>query len=120
MSQRTGIVRIKVNGKILEAKIGTRVKPGGNNRESVVANDDDVGYFETPMGSEVTVLIPVDDETDFDEIRGWKNVTLVIIPDAGPQLEIKRAYVSNAGEMEWADQGGELTIIFKGPKAKTL
>ena len=118
MAQKTGIVLIKVSGKTLEAMLGVKVNMGGMERTPVIANGDVVGFFETPKESMVQCTLPHDANTDMEEIRGWKNVTIVVNPDAGDSYQINNAFQSNV--IELSDQGGGFAVEFKGPRAKKL
>lgn len=121
MSQGIGTVIVKVNGKALDAKLGTKYKLGGMSREPLVSNGvAGKHFFEKPMPSEVSVTITVTDSTDLDEIRDWKNVVLVIKPDAGSPYQVTGAFCSNGGELEVSDQGGDVQVMFQGPPATAL
>lgn len=118
MSQHTGIILIKVNGKVLQGLPGVKSNLGGMTRTSVIANNGVAGFYETPVESMVQVTLPHDANTNMEEIQGWKNVTIVINPDAGNSYQINNAFQSNA--IELSDQGGGFAVEFKGPKAKKL
>lgn len=116
MSQKTGIILIKVGGKTLQAQLGVKVNMGGMERTPVVANGGIVGFYETPKESMVQATLPHDADTDIEEIQGWKDVTLIVEPDAGPGYQINHAFQSNV--IELSDQGGGFAVEFKGPSAK--
>lgn len=116
MSQKTGVILIKVGGKTLQAQPGVKVNMGGMERTEVISNGGVAGFFETPKSSMVQATLPHDADTDMEEIQGWKDVTLIIEPDAGASYQIDHAWQSNV--IELSDQGGGFAVEFKGPKAK--
>lgn len=118
MSQKTGVILLKVDGFVLEAMPGVKANMGNPERSSVIANNGVVGFFETPKESMVSCTIPHDAKTDFDKITNWTNVTIVINPDAGPSYQIDGAFLSNS--LELTDAGGGVALEFKGPRAKKL
>lgn len=118
MSQKTGVILIKVNGKVLQAQAGVKVNMGGVERTPVIANNEVAGFYETPKESMVQATLPHDADTNLEEIQGWKDVTIVINPDAGASYQINKAFQSNV--IELSDQGGGFAVEFKGPRAKKL
>lgn len=118
MAKKTGVILIKVSGKVLEAQAGVKVNFGGMERTVVKANNKVVGFFEQPIESSVQCTIPHDANTDIDEVRGWDDVTVVVNPDAGPSYQIDHAFVTKA--LELSDAGGGIAVEFMGPAAEKL
>lgn len=118
MAQQTGVILIKVAGKTLQALPGVKVNMGGVERTPVISNNGVSGFYETPKESMVQCTLPHDANTNMEEIRGWKDVTIVIKPDAGSDYQINGAFQSNV--IELSDQGGGFAVEFKGPAAKKL
>lgn len=118
MSQKTGVILIKVGGKTLQAVPGVKVNMGGVERTPVIANGDVTGFFETPKESMVQCTLPHDANANLADIQAMKDVTIVVNPDAGPSYQISHAFQSNV--IELSDQGGGFAVEFKGPKAKKL
>jgi hypothetical protein len=118
MAKKAGIILIKVGGKTLQAMAGVKAGLGGMTRTEVLANGAVIGFFETPVGSNIQCTLPYDANTNIEEIQGWTDVTIVIDPDSGGSLQVNHAFTKNA--LEIADGGGGFAVEFGGPAAKPV
>lgn len=118
MSQKAGTVLVKVDGFVLEMMPGVKFNLGNPERTEVLANGTMSGFFEVPKFSMVSGTVPYDAKTDLEKITNWKNVTIVINPDAGGSWQIDGAFLANS--LEISDGGGGVPLEFKGPAAKKL
>lgn len=120
MSQVTYTIIVKVNGKTLPTT-NASVMFGGVEREAkTIAGRAGAGFTEKPVpgGAKCTVLNTTDQELKLDEIRGWRDITLVLEGDDGSTWQIDHAFLTNAPEL--GDEGKGFELEFAGPPAKQL
>lgn len=120
MSQVTYTIIVKVNGKTLPTT-NASVMTGGVERESkTIAGRAGAGFTEKPVpgGAKCTVLNTSDQELKLDEIRGWRDITLVLEGDDGSTWQIDHAFLLKPPEI--GDEGKGFECEFEGPPAKQL
>lgn len=119
MAQKTYTIIIKINGKTVESMSGATLRLGGFERESVMVNGRAGQHFiEKPVPGGVTFKIAHDADTDIDEVRGWKNVTLQAVTDSGAVYQMAGAFTKN--NVELADGDGGLSVEMEGPPWETI
>lgn len=113
MAQVTGIVKIYVNGKLLQSKTGAKLKTGGKKREAVVGHKV-YGYSESVEAAELDCTLAHTAATDVPEINGLTGATLRFSTDTGATYLIKNAFTTEPCELA---SGGDLTLKMQGDPA---
>jgi hypothetical protein len=114
MAQKTYTIVIKVNGKTVESMPGATIKFGGFTREPVVVNGRAGQHFiEKPEPGGCSFKIAHGADTDIDEVRNWKDVTLQGYCDSGGVYQCAGAFTMNS--IELADGDGGLSVEMGGP-----
>lgn len=119
MSQSTGTVVVRVNGKSVLSKPGAKLKPGGPKRTAQVADGQAGLHFtEEPMPAVITFDTLHTEDFSIDEIRAWKGVTATFECDNGITYQVAPAYQS--GEPEISGPDGVTGIELTGPPATKI
>lgn len=110
MAQVTGLVYIRVNGKLLRSKEGAKLENfGGKEREEVVGHSV-YGYTEKVVAPAVECTLADTADTSLKEIHDITDATLTFETDTGKQYVLSHAWCENALSLS---QGGDIEVKFK-------
>lgn len=114
MALKTFVIVIKVNGKTVESLPGAKLMFGGYDRKPLTVNGRAGEHFtEEPQPGGCSFKIAHSADTDVDEVRNWKGVTLQAYCDSGPVYQMAGAYTSKPVEL--SDGDGGMTVEMAGP-----
>lgn len=116
MAQVTGIVKVKVNGKLVRSKQGAKLMTGGIERTPVVASGALVGYAEKFVPATIECTLAHTADTKVDELNKLVEATVIFETDTGKRFTIGAAFTTNPGEL--SDGEGDLTLKMAGNPAK--
>lgn len=117
MAQVTGIVYVKLNGKMLRSKEGAKLELGGFERESVVAGGSHLGYTEKPVPAKVSCTLAHTADTDLIELRDFTNGTVTFETDTGASFLVANAYSTKPPDIAG---GGDVAMEFAGDPAEKI
>lgn len=114
MSQATYTIIVKVNGQTLQGT-STDVTFGGVSREfKTAAGRAGVHYTEKPEMALLTVnVLHIPDGPTIEDMRNWRNVTLVAECDNDITYQSDGAAVTNV--IKLGDEGKGIDLEFGGP-----
>lgn len=116
MPKSIGVVKIKIDGELLNSKPGAKLDPGGPVRTAVEANEP--GYFSTAkQGSRIEADIIVNKDFSVDKLRNAEDITATFEADTGQAWVINHAYVANPPEITG---GSGSAIVIEGPAAQEM
>lgn len=115
MSQVTGRIFVKINGKMQRSKSGAKFNPGGVERTPVVGDDSVHGYAEKIVPAEVECTISHLAGTNLIELRNLVNATIEVETDTGDRYIIRKAFVAEMPALTGGE--GEVALKFNGPPA---
>jgi hypothetical protein len=117
MAQITGIVRIKLNGKLIRSKQGASLQVGGRNRTAVVGHSL-YGYSEEVAPSVCSFTIAHTVDVDIGELQDLVDAVLLFETDTGSTLQCNGMFVSTPPELTGGE--GDLTVEMQGQPAIPL
>lgn len=115
MSQVTGIVTIKLDGREVQSKEGAKLNTGGFQRTSVVVGKK-VHYSEKVMPASIECTLAHMATTSVTWLNGITNATAIFETDTGKKYTINGAFVSEPCSLTGGE--GDLTLKLEGPPAK--
>ncbi|MBM6483450.1 phage tail tube protein [Klebsiella pneumoniae] len=116
MAQYQGTDVITVNGQEYPSLEGATFKASGANRETVKGARV-YGFSETPQEATLECKMPYSATLSLDEIRGWKDVTVVFKPDVGRSHMMANAWVSDTPD---DSDKGEVNVKFAAVESKEI
>lgn len=118
MPKAIGIVKIKIDGKLINSKPGASINVGGPSRAAVEA--DQPGFFsESTKPSKIECDLIVDKDFSADELRRLEDFTATFEADTGQIYVINHAYVVDPPDVAGGTNGGS-KIIIEGPPAQEM
>lgn len=118
MPQYTGIVRIKLNGDLLETLPGKSLNLGGKTRTDVRPDTGIGGFHETTAPAEIECKVAHRSGTPTEALNALVGATLEFETDTGITFLVPNAYCSEPVQL--SDQGEGLTVKFMGDPAKEV
>lgn len=119
MTQYLGRADIAYDGKKVGSMPGATLEIGGVERKVVLLADGTTGYTEVPKASELECEVPVSATTPLTELESIVNATITFRCDTGQTYMIRGAFRSNTNKLT-AKEGGNVKLIFNGPKAEPV
>jgi molybdopterin synthase catalytic subunit len=117
MVQVTGIVRVKINGKLHRTKQGAVLNFGGKTR-TVQKGHSVYGFSEEVAESVVTITIAHASDTDIEELKDLVDAVVLFETDTGKTYQVNGAFVSTPPELTGGE--GDLTLEITGQPAREL
>jgi hypothetical protein len=100
MAKVTGIVYIRVDGKVVESEKGAKIIFGGFQRVLKKAGGRVIGYQEEYMEGGIECTVPHTANVDIDTMRDWVGATIKFETDTGVTWVITNAVTTDVLEME--------------------
>lgn len=114
MAQKTFTIVIKVNGESVQSLPGAKLMFGGFKRTALTVDGRAGEHFtEEPQPGGAEFKISHGADTDVDQIRNWKFVTLQAFCDSGVAYQMANAFTSEAVDL--SDGDGAITVKMSGP-----
>ena len=118
MPKSIGIVKVKIDGKLLNSKPGASIDIGGATRSAVEA--DQPGFFsESQKPSRIECDMVVDKDFSADELRRAEDITATFEADTGQTWVVNHAYVVDPPVITGGNNGGTKVVI-EGPPAQEM
>ncbi len=118
MPKSIGIVKVKMDGKLLHSKPGASHDPGGPVRSSI--ESDQPGYFsESRKPSRTECDLVVDKDFSADELRRADDLTVIFESDTGQVWVTNHAYVTDPPVITGGQNGGS-KVVFEGPPSQEM
>lgn len=118
MPKAIGIVKIKIDGKLLSSKPGASIDIGGPQRSAVEA--DQSGFFsESTKPSRIECELVVDNDFSADELRRSDDITVMFEADTGQTYVVNHGYVVDPPVITGGTNGGA-KITIEGPPAQEM
>jgi len=117
MAKVLGIVKIKVNGKLMRTVPGAKLRTGGRKHTSVVGHKR-YGSFVEFEPSQVSFTIAKTADVNLKEIQDLEAATLIFEGDDGASYLIANADCTSSVEV--SDNGGGVAFTFEGDEAEPL
>lgn len=108
MAQVTGRVYITVKGRRLASKEGAKLKMGGVDRETVLADTGPVGFSEKTVAPGVECTIPHTADVKLQDFQDMTDVSISFDADTGRSFVLNNAWLTKALEMS----KGEVALAF--------
>ena len=106
-----GIIEIKLDGRILDAKGDFTYNLGLPKREAVMGSDGVHGYKETPQVAFIEGIITDRDDLDLKDLLASKEVTVTLTLANGKTIVLRDAWYANEGTGNTAE--GEIPFRFE-------
>lgn len=116
--RRGGLIQIKVNGAIMDAKGDFTVNLGGPKREAIIGVDGIHGFKETIQVPFIEGAVTLAADTDIDTLINLEDATIVSEESNGRTVVLQGAWY--AGEGSWTTGEGELPVRFEGLQARKV
>ena len=111
-NQVTGIVRIKVDGQLLESKEGAKLSGFNVEREEQLSAFGVAGYSEKPVAPKIECTLIHKGSTSLTALAAITDATVNFECDTGKVYVLQQAWVANS--MELSANGGEVPVTFTG------
>lgn len=108
-------IKIRVDGKEYPTLEGGTFKKNGKTRETVTG-DEVHGYTETAVPASISVQVPANHQTDFEDINDHTNVTIEVEIDTGQIYMMRNAWNTNPVELT----GGNFTLEYMAKTAEKI
>lgn len=112
MQRLGGIISVKVNGKIHQAKGAFTYNPGKPKREAIIGSDGQHGFKETPQAGFIEGEFTDEQALDVPNLVTLQNVTVIIYLANGKMFVLRNAYY--AGEGTTSTDEGNIGVRFEG------
>lgn len=99
MAQKTGRVKIKLDGATLRSKAGASLQIGGTRREADTDDQGRVYYREMDTPATVSCTLIHTSDTDLIALRDFKDGTINFECDTGTVYTIGGAFMTELGEL---------------------
>lgn len=110
--RRGGIIQLKLNGEMQDAKGSYSVNLGRPKREGITGSDGPHGYKEVPQIGFIEGAITDRGTLDLDALVQFKDGTVTLQSATGKVYVLRDAYY--AGEGTLTTEEGEIAVRFEG------
>lgn len=117
-SQRTGKIRIKTDGKILDSLPGAKINLGGEERTPVVGSNAVLGFSAKPKESMVECQVSLGKGQKLEDFRKITDATLTAETDTGQMYVIAHAFLTEPPSL--TDDQGKVDLKFAGQPAEEV
>ena len=115
MAKVTGIVRIKVNGRLLRSKEGAELQTGGKERTAQVGHSV-YGYSEKVVASQITCTLAHTADTSIAFLNNIVDATVLFECDSGVTYRVDNAFTTKPVSIK--GDGGDLSLEMQGEPAE--
>jgi hypothetical protein len=115
MAQVTGIVKVKVNGKLLRSKPGAKLMTGGKERTPVTGHKL-YGYAEKVVAATIECTLAHTADTKVKELNDLVGATAIFETDTGKRFTVGNCFTT--GPCELTEGEGDLTLKLAGDPAE--
>lgn len=113
-----GVIFLKVNGELLQAKGAFSYNIGVNQKEPVIGVDGVHGFTEKPQAAFVEGTITDSDALDLETLLSTRDATITLELANGKTIVLEEAWQSAAGQ--GSTEAGELEIRFDAIRGREL
>ncbi len=117
-NRRAGIVYIKVNGAIQDAKGNFTYNLGRPKREAIVGADRTHGFKETPQVAYIEGEITDKEDFDLNSLLLTKDATVTLELNNGKTVVLREAWYAGEGKVQTED--GNIEVRFEGKSADEI
>ncbi len=110
--RRAGLIELKTNGTIQDAKGAFTYNLGHPIREAIVGADGIHGYKETPQVAFIEGVITDRSNLDLAALVTLRNATVTLKAGNGKMISLKDAYYAGDGNV--STEEAEITVRFEG------
>jgi len=107
-----GILLLKIDGELFQAKGEFTYNINPNKRESVVGQDGVHGFSETPKMLFIEATITDNDELDLEQLLAIRDATVTIELANGKVIVLREAFYAADGDVTSSE--GEIQVRFEG------
>ncbi len=115
MSQVTGTVVVRKNGRSLRSKANATLVLGGVERTEQYADHGLAGYSQKPLASVITATLIHTAQTDLQDIMDTVDATIIFETDTGKRYTMRNGFCTKPPELTGGE--GEVSVEFKGQAA---
>ena len=113
-----GIIFLKLNGTLLQAKGEFTYNLGVNKREAVIGSDTIHGFKEEPQPSQIEGAITDSDELDVQTILETRDATVTLQLANGKSVVMREAFYAGDGNVTSSE--GEIEFMMQGISAEEI
>lgn len=113
-----GLLFLKVNGELFQAKGEFTYNINPTKRESVVGQDAVHGFSETPKAMFVEGSITDSDELDLEGFLAIRDATLTLELANGKVIQLREAFYAGDGDVTSSE--GEIQVRFEGIRGREI
>jgi hypothetical protein len=111
INRRAGLIWLKVNGQLYEAKGDFTVQPGEPKRDAIIGASGPNGYKETPQVAYIEGALTDRGDLDTVAVRQITNATITLELNNGKTWVLEDAWYANEGAMTTGE--GEIGVRFE-------
>jgi hypothetical protein len=119
-NRKGGIIELKVNGTILQAKGAFDYSLGKPTREAVLGHDEVHGFKELPVVPFIAGQITDDTALSLDALAAFENETVTLRLNNGKVIALRNAWCTNPDGLGANTEEGAINIRFEGLKAEEI
>lgn len=112
MQRLGGIISVKVDGRIYQAKGDFTYNPGKPKRDPIIGSDGQHGYKETPQVGFIEGAFTDSQTLDVPSLLEITNATATIELANGKMFVLRNSYYAGEGTINTAE--GEIGVRFEG------
>lgn len=113
-----GIIFLKVDGELFQAKGSFEYNLGAAKREMVVGSDGVHGYKEVPQVAMISGSVTDNDELDLKKLLETKDATITLELANGKMITLRDAVYTGEGKV--TTEEGEIEVKFEGLSAEEV
>lgn len=121
MGQRKGgIIELKVDGVVYQAKGAFTYGLGKNTREAIVGHDQVHGFKEMPVAPFIEGEITDDSEISLDTLASVEDSTVTLRLANGKTIALRNAFCTNPDGLGASTEEGNVAVRFEGKRAEEI
>lgn len=119
-NRKGGIIELKIDGEIYQAKGAFTYGLGRPVREAIVGHDTVHGFKETPIAPFIEGEITDNDELSLDTLAEATDVTVTLRLANGKTIALRNAWCTNPDGLGANTEEGNIAIRFEGLRAEEV
>jgi hypothetical protein len=118
INRRAGIIELKVNGVLYDAKGNFTYNLGRAKREAIIGADRVHGFKETPQVAFIEGEITDSSTFDLDKLTKVEDATITLSLNNGKVIQLRQAWYAADGNGQTEE--GNLQVRFEGADAEEI
>lgn len=106
----TGTTIIRVDGRSIRSKAGSKLQTGGKERTPQYADGQLIGFTAKPVAAMLTCKVVLTNQTDVDALNNTTDSTVLFECDSGNVYTLRGAFLTKPAEL--TDGEGEADLEF--------